>query len=408
MEVDVAGAGVLWRLRARQDELVQAIFARVRGDAFDRAGAQDAEYVAGLRAAVVAAVEYGLHGIERGEESVGPVPGVVVAQARRAARVGVSLETVLRRYVAGYAQLESFVMEEAERDGHPDERGALRVVLRAQAAVLDRLLEVVTREYRDELACVGRSPQRRRLEQVRRLLGGGGAGERLAGAVERAGLEHDLGYELEGWHLAVIAVGAGAAEAVREIAAGADRRLLSVAVGDASVWAWLGGRVRPAFAEIERGMGSHPPGVLFAVGEPARDLRGWRLTHRQAQAALVVALSRPRPFTRYRDVALLASALKDEMLAGTLAQVYLAPLDDGRNRGAVLRATLRAYLAAECNVSSAAVALNVARSTVEERLRTVEARLARTLHPCPPELAVALCLEELAPAPELSEISIIG
>jgi hypothetical protein len=47
------------RLRARQAELVEEIFARVRGDAFDRAGDQDAEYLAGLHAAVAAAVEQG-------------------------------------------------------------------------------------------------------------------------------------------------------------------------------------------------------------------------------------------------------------------------------------------------------------------------------------------------------------
>jgi hypothetical protein len=91
-------------------ELEQAIFARVGGDAFDRAvEARDAEYVAGLRAAVAAAVEYALGGIERGERGAGPVPAVatsrrvLITQARLAARVGVSLDTVLRRYVLGRA-----------------------------------------------------------------------------------------------------------------------------------------------------------------------------------------------------------------------------------------------------------------------------------------------------------------
>ena len=386
---------------------MQAIFVRVRGDAFDRAGAQDAEYVAGLRGAVVAAVDYGLEGIERGEEWVGPVPVVAVVQARRAARVGVSLDTVLRRYVAGDALLEGFVMEEAERGEHPYELGVLPGVLRAQAVVLDRLLGAVTGGYRDELARVGCSPQRRRVEQVRALL----AGESLDGGAE-------LGYELEGWHVGVIAVGAGAARAVREL--GADRRLLSVEQGRESVWAWLGGRERRAFGALERvlagtvsaeGMGVGElvgDGVVFALGEPARGLEGWRLTHRQAQAALMVALRRPRGCTRYADVALLASALKDEMLARALVEVYLAPLQDARgNGGAVLRATLRAYLAVECNVSSAAAKLNVARSTVANRLRTIEERLGRTLHPCPPELEVALLLDELAAVGGPPEIPII-
>ena len=280
---------VVARLHARRGELKDAIFARVSGGAFGPAGGQDAEYVAGLRAAVGAAVGYGLEGIERGEERVGPVPVAVSEQARRAARVGVSLETVLRRYVVGHTLLEAFVMDEAERGEDdwspltlPSRRGVLKVALRAQASVLDRLLREITVAYGDELARAGRSPERRCYELVRGLIEGE--------AVEGAGLD----YELEGWHLGVIATGDGAALLVRELAVGLDRRLLSLAQGERSVWAWLGEGERFTGADVERfivGIGSHPP-VVLALGEPAWGLEGWRLTHRQAQAALMVALRR--------------------------------------------------------------------------------------------------------------------
>ena len=419
--VEGARAVVLGRLRARRDELVGEIFARVSSDAFGPAGAQDAEYVAGLRATVAATVDYALQGIERGEGWAGPTPALASEQARRAARAGVSLETVLRRYVLGSALLGECIMEEparGERDGWAlGHREAVREALRAQASALDRLLVAITSEYRDELARVGRSPEQRRYERVKGLLDGG--------AVE--GSLSDLGYELEEWHLGVIATGAGAALLVRELAVGVDRRLLSVAQGERSVWAWLGGRERFVVADVERfegkvaacqgagggigrgadGLGSHPP-VVLALGEPARGLEGWRLTHRQAQAALVVALRRPRPFTRYRDVALLAGALKDEALARALLEIYIAPLDDGRGGGPVLRATLRAYLDAERSVSSAAAALGVVRRTVENRLSTIEARLGRSLHPCPAELEVALELDGLAALPGSPEILDIG
>ena len=403
------------RLRARRGELVGEIFARVSGDAFGLAGAGDAEYVAGLRAAVAATVEYGLDGIEHGEQWAGRIPAVVSEQARRAARAGVGLDTVLRRYVLGSALLGEYVMEEADRDREnwtqPIQRGALREALRAQASVLDRLLGTVTAEYGDELARAGRSPERRRAERVRSLLDGE--------PVESAGLD----YQLEGWHLGVIATGAGAALLVRGLAVGVDRRLLSVAQGERSVWAWLGGRERFVVADVERfiGIGSHPPAsVMLALGEPARGLEGWRVTHRQAQAALVVALRRngvPRNrippaqgvmLTRYGDVALLAGALKDEALARALLEIYIAPLDDGRGGGPVLCTTLRAYLAAERSVSSAAAALGVVRRTVENRLSTIEARLGRSLHPCPAELEVALELDGLAAPPGSPEISDIG
>jgi PucR-like helix-turn-helix protein/diguanylate cyclase with GGDEF domain len=377
---------VVAQLRARRGELVEAIFARVRGGAFARAGAGDVEYMAGLRAAVAAALEYGLQGIERGEEGVGPIPPAVSEQARRAARVGVSLDTVLRRYVLGHTLLEEYVMEEAHRGGYPDERSALRAALRAQGSVLDRLLAAITVEYGDELARAGRSPEQRRAELVRRLLDGD--------AVEHA----ELGYELGGWHLGVIATGADAARAVGELASVLEHRLLSVAQGE-SVWVWLGGRERFAPEELERGLAgvSAQENVVLALGEPGRGFGGWRMTHRQAQAALMVARRRPHPggVTRYADVALLAFALGDEALAASLIEVYLAPLDEQRDGGVVLRRTLRAYFAAGRSASSAAAALGVVRSTVENRLRAVEQSLGRSLLACLAELEVALRLEEL-------------
>jgi diguanylate cyclase with GGDEF domain/PucR-like helix-turn-helix protein len=382
-------AGVVARLRERRGELVQAIFARVSDGAFGPVGVRDAEYMAGLRAAVGAAVEHGLQGIERGEEEDGspptPIPLAVLEQARRAARLGVSLDTVLRRYVVGHTLLEEFVMEEADRGVLPDEKSAVPGALRAQAMVLDRLLAAITSEYGDELERAERSPERRLLESVRSLL----AGERVDGV----GVE--LGYELDGEHVGVMARGAGAREALRGVAGELDRRLLCVDCGEGTVWAWLGGQRGLEMAALEQAL-AKLGGVSFAVGEPARGLAGWRLTHQQAQAALVVALRRPpRRSTRYGDVALLATALNDEALARALVDVYIAPLDDASDRGPVLRQTLRVYLDAECSVSSAAVALNVARSTVEKRLRMVEDKLGRSLHPCPAELEVALGLHEL-------------
>jgi|HubBroStandDraft_4_1064222.scaffolds.fasta_scaffold15579_2 DNA-binding PucR family transcriptional regulator len=379
-------AGVVARLREREGELVQVIFARVRDDGFGPAGAADAEYVAGLRAAIAAALEFVLTGIEHGEEWTGSIPVLALEQARRAARIGVSLDTVLRRYVLGSTLLEEFVMDEADRGDLPGEREALRGALRVQALALNRLLEAITNEYRDELARAGRSSEQRRAERIRGLLAGGGV-------IEQSELVK-LDYELDAWHFGVIARGAGAREVLHGLAASLDQRLLCVASGEETVWAWLSGQRRLEMAALERAV-SRSGGVSFAVGEPARGLQGWRLTHQQAQAALVVALRRPQRFTRYADVALLATALKDEALARVLLDVYLLPLDDSGDRAPVLRETLHVYLAKECSVSSVAAMLNVARSTIEKRLRMIEKKLGRSLHPCPAELGVALQLYDL-------------
>jgi PucR C-terminal helix-turn-helix domain/GGDEF-like domain len=384
--VDAVRAGVVGRLRARRGELVEAIFRRIQAGAFAGAGDGDAEYLAGLRAAVAAAVDYALEGIEHDEEWAGPVPVATLEQTRREARAGVSLGTVLRRYVAGHTLFGEYVIEEANRGELLGERRVLRAAARAQATALDRLLAAITHEYGEELARAGRSPERRRVECVHRLLEGG--------SFERA----ELDYELGGWHLGVIAAGAAARTVVESLAEGVDRRLLSVSEGQERVWAWLGGRERFASAELEQLLGGVADrGVVVAFGEPACGIAGWRLTHRQARAALLVELRKcdRRGVTRYGEVALVAFALSDEMLAASLIELYLAPLDEQRDGGVISRETLRAYFLTGRNASAAAAALNVARHTVENRLRAVEESLGRALHTCSAELEVALALEQL-------------
>src|ERR1019366_2130810 len=133
----------------------------------------------------------------------------------------------------------------------------------------------------------------------------------------------------------------------------------------------------------------------LAIGEASVGIDGWRLTHRQAQAAMLVALRRPQRITWYSDVALLAAVLRDQELARSLVEVHLSPLEDQKDGGAVARRTLRAYFAAGCNAATAAAALGVNRHTVERRLHTVEEKLGRLLHTCHAELEVALRLDEL-------------
>jgi hypothetical protein len=402
-----SGVGVVVRaLRARQEEIEGAVFTRVREAVPDHAGDTGSEYVQGLRTAVAAAVEFGLAGIEDGGESA-DIPREAAAQAQLAARSGVSLEAVLRRYIVGHALLWDFVMEEADRVERMGRASGLREMSRAQASLLDQLVIGVTREHVAELQRAGRSHEQRLLERVRILL----AGEDADAAAAFAGEDDiELGYDLDGEHLGVIARGVGAERVLGDVARELDRRVLSMVVGEGVVWAWLGGRRVPRVVELEHALSALADrseesrddavgpvaGVwVVAVGEPGRGLEGWRLTHRQAQAAWLVAQHRPTPLTRYGDVALLATALKDEMLSRSLIEMYLAPLKDARAGGPVLLSTLRAYVAAERNASSAAIELGVARSTVINRLRTVEERLGRTLQSCLAEFEVALRLEQL-------------
>jgi hypothetical protein len=87
------------RLRGRLEEIEESIFGRVR-TLSEAAGVEDPEYVAGLRATISESLDFGLAHIEKGEEWMGPIPSTAAEQARRSARAGVRLDTVLRRYAA--------------------------------------------------------------------------------------------------------------------------------------------------------------------------------------------------------------------------------------------------------------------------------------------------------------------
>jgi hypothetical protein len=377
------------RLRERLSEIEEAIFARVQALS-ETAGGEDAEYTAGLRAAVTKGMEYILTSIERDDEWLGsvPPPPLSAEQAWRAARNGVSLDTVLRRYAAGDRMLGEFIMEEAQH--FPSQ--ALRQILRAQGLQVDRLMAFVATEYMHELERMRRSPTQRRAEQVERLL----AGDGLVDVSE-------LNYDFDAWHLSLVVRGAEPEGAARRLAADLDCQILIVPRGSRTVWAWLGGQRHLSYAEVEdRVATAMPEDVSLAVGEPRRGVDGWRLTHHEAQAALQVMLRTAQRLTRGSDVVLLAAVLRDESLARSLIESYLTPLDDNGDFGLVLRETLRAYFATGLNAAATAAALGVDRHTVQRRLRKAEEALDRLLPDCHAALKVALDLEELdgAASPE--------
>jgi PucR C-terminal helix-turn-helix domain/GGDEF-like domain len=378
------GAALAARLRERRAEIEQATFTRVTSlSALPRAGGP--EYAEGLRRAVAAALDCGLEGVERGDEGAPAIPEPLLSQARLAARSGVSLDTVLRRYLAGHAILDDFLIEEAERIDSigPD---ALKRLLRAQAAIADRLLAAVAKTYTEEAERRPRGFGRQRAERVERLLDG----EPLDTA--------SLGYEFAGNHTALIAQGVGAEEAVRSLAAIHDSVLLPVHPEDGVLWAWLGSRRPLCPGELQReAEGLIPPGLTIALGESGEGIAGWRLSHQQARAALSVALRSGENTVRYADVALLATVIGDELLAASLRSLLLDPLAEGPDQGLVLFETLRAYFAAERSVSSTAAALGVTRQTVSNRLRGVEDRLGRPLARCGAEMEAALRLESMEP-----------
>lgn len=385
--------GLVERLRARREEIAQSLITRVWAVS-DPREVGEPDYVRGLREAVAVALDYGLAAIaERARAE--PVPGVLVEQARAAARNGVSLDTILRRYVAGHTLLCDYVLVEVERDPSLDDDD-LRRALRGQSAQLDRLLTVVTEAYESEVANRQATSEGRRCEQVRRLLAGD--------LVDATGLD----YELEDWHLGVVAGGSCAARAVADLAALLDRRSLVVLASADIAWGWLGGPEPAYFDQVRECSASlleRCDGIAVAVGRPAAGLDGLRSTHRQARAAFPIAFQTKSRLVSYSDVALVATAWEDEVLARSLSQLFLAPLATERDGGASLLKTLRAYLATGRNVVSAAARLGISRQTVASRLRAIEDKLGRPLETCGPEAETALRLWELGHPAALTVMS---
>lgn len=368
------------RLRARLPELEAAVATRVHAISDPRQVA-DPSYLHSLNGALTTALDYALVAIELGERRAPDIPPALLAEARLAARAGVALDTVLRRYVSGNALLGDFLIEEAERAEVPTP--ILRRLLRRQATLLDRLLEAVSEEHVREAKSWPSSTAERRRECVKSLL----AGEQV---------DHsELGYDLDHHHLALMAKGEGAPEAMRLLAGRLDRRLLAVCREEESIWAcWLGGR-RPLEAQQAlRALTEIPlDRVIVTVGEPGEGLSGWRLSHRQAKAALPIAERPGEAVLHYADVVLLTSVLRDDLVATSLHQLYLKPLEETPDGGEVARETLRAYFAAERNTSSTAAVLGVDRRTVSNRIRAIEELFGRPLKDVAAELETALRLD---------------
>lgn len=380
--IEAVRIGVVEQLRSRLSEIELSIFAHICAIVDDPTGTDDAEYKVGLRKTVTAVVEYGLVGIELGKQGRDSIPSVAVVQVHRAARLGVELETVLRRYIAGYKLFGEYVTRGVENLSV--ENGTVAHIVSVQVSLLEHLIVSIAGEYKYEIQRVASSREHRRAELARHLLAG------------RDMDASDLNYDFDGWHLGIIAKGIGAGQVVRRLAAERGWRLLALPYGDDTVWAWLGGFRRCTASDIERVLsGKWPASVSLAVGEPAKDVQGWRLTHRQAQAALRVALRRSDRFTKYVDVALLAAVLQDDVLARSLAEIYLSPLGLHKDAGTTRRRTLRAYLDAHQNASQAAVILKVTRQTVENRLRAIEDALGRPRQAWLTDLAIALRMEAL-------------
>jgi hypothetical protein len=380
----VIRAELVSRLRARRPEIEKAVIARIQGLA-ESVDDLDPTYLVGVKGAVTAAVNYSLLAIQKGGDWSASIPLEIAEQARRSARDGVGLDAVLRRYAAGNKSLEEFIVTEAE--GIPSQ--VLCEILKDQGLQVDRFMESVSAEYANEVKQASRSSIQRQTDQVLRLL-------KNSSSVR----PEEFDYDFNGWHVCLILRGPNAEHGARLAAKQGSHRSLAAMRDAENVWIWLGGPEPPTAVDVDRLVCDHlAQNISIALGESRSGLDGWRRSHREAQIALQVALYQPQRITRCRDVILVSAVIRDQSLAMSLIETYLAPLDRERGSGLSLLPTLRAYFKADQNLASAALALGISRNTAERHLRRVEETLGQPLATCNAQLQVALKAEELIASP---------
>jgi hypothetical protein len=368
-------------LRSRGGELIEKLAARVHNS---EVGADlDAEGLAGLRLAAAEAIQAIRERIEAGDRWPDELPSGVVATIQYTAREGRSLDELLRGFAFVGTTMFEFVSENLDELSRPEE--ALRYLTTVRSLNEDRMMAAFAAEYDKEMTRLAEAPARRLADRIAGLLDGG------------QGDFADLEYRLDGWHLGLIARGPKAELACRRLAERLGCELLLLPRPEDTWWAWLGAREEISVATLRRQAPEGAAELTIATGEPRYELDGWRATHREARAALAVALLGTSSITRYSDVALLAAALSSEVAGKALLDRYLEPLD-GRRDGIELRRTLRAYLDAGCNAASAAAALAVDRHTVQRRLRRIEQAVGEPPASRQAEFDVALQLEQLTAA----------
>jgi len=315
-----------------------------------------------------------------------PPPSEAVEEAKITARARIPLDSLLHTYRVGHAVTWEHAIDYLEEmDFDAATKHAARAIgSRYLFDYVDAICLLVTEEYTAERDRIMRSGIQKRVQLVRDLLAGANVG---------AG---DLGYDLDAEHVALIISGPEADAYLEAVRKATGRTMLTIAVADDVVWAWLGSQGE-AQADFWKTVAELPPpdGMKIAVGAPSWGVEGFRESHAQAQAAHRVAPRLPQPVVRYDDIALETTLMSDGDAARRFVAHELGPLAGGDERASSHRATLEAYLGTGMNASAASAVLDVSDRTIAYRISRIEEILGRTVTSRSAELAAALRLRRI-------------
>ncbi len=326
------------------------------------------------------------------------VPPEALALATTLVRRGVDPGDLVHAYLVGQNELWRAWMEELT-DRLPAgtpliialELSSARIFTRADFLVAQLMRHI----DRERVRWMG-GALARRTALVRQLLAGE---EQDVSEASRA-----LGYNLDCCVLAAVLWDAGSADdpgtrhdGLEGQAACIARalgvpRALTLAPGEAALWAWVASPDAPDLAHVEAELAaSLRDGQGVALGTPAAGLEGFRIGHEEAiQARRIAELGGRTGVIRYDRVETV-SLLSDDLdrLSRFVART-LGPLTADDDATARLRETLQAWLAEGGNARRAAERVHAHKNTVLYRLGRAQQILGRPLDERRGDLELAL------------------
>ncbi|MEU9112386.1 helix-turn-helix domain-containing protein [Streptomyces sp. NPDC048483] len=364
-------------MRARRDEFIAKLVATTEAEI---AQLEHDESLRGLlEASITENIVTALHVVlNRIDPQTVDAPASALSYARRLAQRDVPLSALLRAYRLGHAQSLDLLLGEAVRLGLPDPAGTVITLVSLTSAYLDRVCDQVGRAYEEE---------RERWVGARGMLRQYWVNQLLDNPrVDLLQAEAALDHQLSGSHLAVESWLHGAT-ATTDPTAVFDRltsllstvlrargRPLLVHTDEAGARIWLTVRpdcpVDPDTVAAELAAAALPVRVALGIVRPG--LEGFRRSTRAAARAKALALSAGAgtpavvAFGRVAPVALLVDEPRElaDFVSDTLGDLAVdAP------RPALLRETLRVFLATHRSYTATADQLMVHRNTVHYRVQ---------------------------------------
>jgi len=315
-------------------------------------------------------------------------PAAAVEYARRLAQRGVPLNALLRAYRLGQAGFVERMIQGISAESHSPE-----VVVDASLQLtaitfsyIDRISEQVVAAYQHERDRWMRNRGAVRSARVMSVLANGVAD---VDAADKA-----LGYPLRHTHRGVVVWTdensqhadrlSGLERVIGKLAEHfrSDRPPLVIAPDNSTIWAWLPVPARPP-GNFDAKPIAVDEGLWVALGEPASGVEGFRLTHRQARQAQIVAMTadpeQRTPVTESAQAGLVALMCTDIDAVRAWVHHVLGPLATVDDTTARLRDTVRVFLAAGGSYTAAAHELILHKNTVQYRIRKAEELRGRPL-----------------------------